>query len=62
MTAEQIQLDRYAKFRKLGQFREYVVRGGDWRNADGEREKVSHGACLMRQSSCFYDDVLVPDA
>lgn len=29
MTAEEIMLDRYEKFRKLGMFEEYLVRGGD---------------------------------
>jgi len=28
---------RYQKFRKLGQFEEWVVRGGDWRNVRSER-------------------------
>lgn len=40
MSEEEIKLDRYAKFRKLGQFQEFVVKGGDWRNALAEREKV----------------------
>jgi len=38
MSEEQIKLDRYSKFRRLGQFREYVVRGGDWKNAQTERD------------------------
>lgn len=38
MTEEQIKADRYAKFRKLGQFREYLVEGGDWKSADARRE------------------------
>ena len=29
MTAEEIQLDRYLKFRNLGMFEEFLVRGGD---------------------------------
>lgn len=37
-TEEQIKADRYAKFRKLGQFREYLVEGGDWKSADARRE------------------------
>ena len=41
MSGEEIQLDRYAKFRKLGQFQEFAVRGGDWRNAIAERSAVS---------------------
>lgn len=28
---------RYAKFRKLGQFEEWVVRGADWRNTRSSR-------------------------
>lgn len=38
MSAEEIQLDRYAKFRKLGMFDEYVVKGGKWRETRSERE------------------------
>ncbi len=41
MTGEEIQLDRYAKFRKLGQFQEFAVRGGDWRNAIAERKAAA---------------------
>ena len=41
MTGEEIQLDRYAKFRKLGQFQEFAVRGGDWRKAITDRASVS---------------------
>jgi hypothetical protein len=40
MSEEEIKLDRYAKFRKLGQFQEFVVKGGDWRNALTERSAV----------------------
>ncbi|KAJ9533320.1 hypothetical protein QJQ45_026368 [Haematococcus lacustris] len=38
LSAVEIQTDRYAKFRKLGKFQEWVVRGGDWRAANAERE------------------------
>jgi acetyl-CoA carboxylase carboxyl transferase subunit alpha len=31
------QQQRYAKFRKLGQFEEWVVRGADWRNTRASR-------------------------
>lgn len=41
MSGAEIKLDRYAKFRKLGQFREYIVKAGDWRAADKERAAVS---------------------
>lgn len=37
MTEDEIKLDRYAKFRRLGQFEEYAVKGGDWRTAQAER-------------------------
>jgi len=47
MSENEIKLDRYAKFRALGRFREYVVRGGDWKNTDAERGAV-RGA-LMRK-------------
>jgi len=40
MTAEEVQLDRYAKFRKLGQFQEFAVRGGDWKKAIADRASV----------------------
>jgi acetyl-CoA carboxylase carboxyl transferase subunit alpha len=33
MSAEEIQLDRYQKFRKLGRFEEFLVRGGDYAGA-----------------------------
>ena len=37
LTGAQIRLDRYAKFRKLGQFEEFAVRAADWRAARQER-------------------------
>eukprot|EP00983_Pelagomonas_calceolata_P064346 1148082-Pelagomonas_calceolata.AAC.3 len=40
MSENQIKLDRYAKFRALGQFREYVVKGGDWKRTGEERDAV----------------------
>ena len=40
MTPEEIQLDRYAKFRKLGLFEEFVVKGGNLKDARAEREQV----------------------
>lgn len=43
MSENEIKLDRYAKFRALGQFREHVVKGGDWRAAAAEREAVRGG-------------------
>jgi acetyl-CoA carboxylase carboxyl transferase subunit alpha len=41
MSEREIQLDRYQKFRKLGQFEEWVVRGADWRNTRSERANAS---------------------
>lgn len=38
MTAEEIMLDRYNKFRKLGMFEEYLVRGGD---REGAKEALA---------------------
>lgn len=32
---------RYQKFRKLGQFEEWVVRGADWRNVRSERASAA---------------------
>ena len=40
MTEEEIKLDRYAKFRKLGQYEEFLVTGGAWKEARAEREAV----------------------
>ncbi len=42
MTEEEIKLDRYAKFRKLGQYEEFLVTGGAWKEARAERESVSN--------------------
>lgn len=40
MSASEIRLDRYAKFRKLGMFEEFLVRGGQWRDARAARAAV----------------------
>lgn len=40
MSEEEIKLDRYAKFRKLGHFEEFPVLGGLWREARAERAEV----------------------
>ena len=37
MTGDEIRLDRYAKFRKLGMFEEFLVPGGRWREARAAR-------------------------
>jgi hypothetical protein len=41
MSEEEIKLDRYAKFRKLGDYADYPVVGGMWREAREERANVS---------------------
>jgi len=41
MSGEEIMLDRYAKFRKLGMFEEFVVKGGEWKAAREERAKAT---------------------
>ena len=40
MHPDDIRLDRYAKFRKLGQYEEYAVKGGKWREARKARKEV----------------------
>lgn len=40
MSAEEIMLDRYMKFRKLGMFEEFLVRGGDRKGARDALEKA----------------------
>eukprot|EP00798_Chlamydomonas_sp_ICE-L_P011672 gene11672-34393_t len=40
MSEEEIMLDRYSKFRKLGKFQEYAVSGGAWKEAAEERSKA----------------------
>lgn len=40
LTEEEIKLDRYAKFRALGQFEEHLVPGGQWRETRASRAKA----------------------
>ena len=42
LSAEEVRLDRYAKFRKLGQYEEFLVQGGQWRDAREQRAQVRH--------------------
>ena len=42
MDTEAIKLDRYAKFRKIGQYEEYLVRGGKWKEARKARKEVRY--------------------
>ena len=41
MSEEEVKLDRYAKFRALGQFEEFLVPGGQWRETRASRAKAS---------------------
>lgn len=41
MSEEDIKSDRYNKFRKLGEFREFLVEGGNWQAADERRSSAS---------------------
>ena len=41
LSGEEIRLDRYAKFRKLGMWEEFLVRGGQWREAREAHANVS---------------------
>ena len=50
MTEEEIKLDRYAKFRKLGHYEEFPVVGGLWKEAREERAKVG-----FPTSNCISD-------
>ena len=47
MSETAIKADRYAKFRKLGQFEEHVVVGGAWRETREERAKVRGHSTLV---------------
>lgn len=59
MDPEAIKLDRYAKFRKIGQYEEFLVRGGKWKEARKLRKEVRSVpfllSCLVsvRPSSCL---------
>ena len=45
LSPSEIRLDRYAKFRKLGMYEEFLVRGGQWREARAARAAVSSPQC-----------------
>lgn len=40
LSEDEVRLDRYAKFRALGQYEEYLVPGGQWRETRAARDKV----------------------
>lgn len=63
MTGEEIQLDRYAKFRQLGLFQEFVVKGSDWKNALADRAaavgvKTKAGAWAVSEAEAKFIEQL----
>lgn len=60
MSGEEIKLDRYAKFRKLGQFQEFVVKGGAWKEALAERAGVYAGVYILKYYLIYYIVLSVP--
>lgn len=40
LSEDEVRLDRYAKFRALGQYEEYLVPGGQWRETRAARDKA----------------------
>ena len=52
LSEEEIKLDRYAKFRALGQFEEHLVPGGQWREVRAARAKV-HNWCTLSHLKCL---------
>ena len=40
MSEDEIKADRYAKFRALGDYRDFVVKGGQYAKADEERKNA----------------------
>mmetsp|Transcript_4634 Transcript_4634/g.10954 ORF Transcript_4634/g.10954 Transcript_4634/m.10954 type:complete len:511 (-) Transcript_4634:1505-3037(-) len=63
MSENQIKLDRYAKFRALGQFREYVVKGGDWKRTGEERDaaqgvRTAAGTWAVSEAEAHYIEQL----
>ncbi|MEW5312704.1 MAG: hypothetical protein WDW38_004318 [Sanguina aurantia] len=64
MSGAEIRLDRYAKFRKLGMFREFIVKGGDWKTATAERNAATGvltkaGTWAASQAEAHYIEQLV---
>lgn len=53
MSEEEVKLDRYAKFRALGQFEEFLVPGGQWRETRASRAKVRLDILLLLIGSYF---------
>ncbi|BDA44272.1 Acetyl-coenzyme A carboxylase carboxyl transferase subunit [Coccomyxa sp. Obi] len=47
LSPSEIRLDRYAKFRKLGMYEEFLVRGGQWREARAARAAAEGARTAM---------------
>lgn len=60
LSGEEIRLDRYAKFRKLGQWEEFLVQGGKWREAREARANVRSlsGLSIAHVTLPMCDDLL----
>lgn len=56
-SEDEIKLDRYAKFRKLGDYADYPVVGGLWREAREERAKVN-AQMNVQKHACRASDLL----
>jgi hypothetical protein len=39
-TENEIKVDRYNKFRKLGEYRDFIVKGGKWEEAEARRASM----------------------
>jgi len=59
---DDIRLDRYAKFRKLGQFEEFLVAGGKWREARAAREGAPGARTAMGTWAPTPDDAALIEA
>ena len=57
MSEEEVKLDRYAKFRALGQFEEFLVPGGQWRETRASRAKAS--SCWLLVTVWFCAQILL---
>lgn len=52
MTAEEVQLDRYSKFRKLGMWEEFLVAGGKNKEAREALESGERGRGWRELGGC----------
>ena len=55
LSEDDVRLDRYAKFRALGQYEEYLVPGGQWRETRAARDKVcAERLCELHHGKGFH--------